>query len=325
AFKETMELHTNSSNNTIFADAEGHIAYFHSNFIAKRDTKFDWTKPVDGSDPATEWQGVHTVDESPNVFNPKSGWLYNANNWPWSAAGPDSPRQNDYPSYVERNIENPRGVHAIRVLSKQRDFTPDTVIAAAFDSQLPAFEPLVRSLVMAYDRMPASNPMKKKLARQIDVLRKWDCRWAADSVATALAVLWGEELWQNVTAEARRQSVSEYEFMERRATPQQRIEALATVSDKLAAGFGKWEIPWGDINRFQRVTADIVHPFDDAGPSIAVPFTSARWGSLASFGARSYNGSKKIYGTTGNSFLAVVEFGNKVSARAVTAGGQSGD
>jgi acyl-homoserine-lactone acylase len=79
------------------------------------------------------------------------------------------------------------------------------------------------------------------------------------------------------------------------------------------------------VNRFQRLTDDIVHPFDDAAPSIAVPFTSARWGSLASFGARAYQGSKKLYGTTGNSFLAVVEFGDKLRARAITAGGQSGD
>jgi acyl-homoserine-lactone acylase len=119
--------------------------------------------------------------------------------------------------------------------------------------------------------------------------------------------------------------MSPYEFMERRATPQQRIEALTTVSDRLAADFGQWQTPWGDINRFQRLTADVVHPFDDAAPSIPVPFTSSRWGSLASFEARSYKGSRRIYGTSGNSFLAIVEFGEKVSARAVTAGGQSGD
>ena len=80
-----------------------------------------------------------------------------------------------------------------------------------------------------------------------------------------------------------------------------------------------------DINRFQRVTDDIVHPFSDAGPSIPVGFTSAIWGSLASFGARPYKGSKKIYGTSGNSFVAVVEFGKTVRARAVTAGGESGN
>src|SRR5262249_46195999 len=119
-FKAIMSLHANSSNNTVFADSQGNIAYFHANFIPKRDTSFDWTKPVDGSNPATEWQGEHGVDEAPNVFNPKSGWLYNSNNWPWSAAGQDSPRREDYPAYVDRNTENPRGIHAIRVLSRKK-------------------------------------------------------------------------------------------------------------------------------------------------------------------------------------------------------------
>ncbi len=100
---------------------------------------------------------------------------------------------------------------------------------------------------------------------------------------------------------------------------------MSTIVEKLTADFGTWRTPWGEVNRFQRLTNDIVHPFDDAAPSVAVPFVSARWGSLASFGARSFKGSKKIYGTTGNSFLAVVEFGERVKARAVTAGGQSGD
>jgi acyl-homoserine-lactone acylase len=324
-FKEIMNLHTNSSNNTVFADSEGNIAYFHANFIPKRDTRFDFTKPVDGSDPATDWQGVHSVDEAPNVFNPKSGWLYNTNNWPWTAAGPDSPKQKDYPRYVERNTENPRGVHAIRVLSKKKDFTPETVVQAAFDSQLPELELLVPTLTRAYDRLSARNPLKRKLADPIASLKKWDFRWAADSVATTLGVFWGEDLWIRVTDDARQANLSVYEFMETRATPQQRLESLVAVVDKLTADFGTWQTPWGDVNRFQRLTGDIVHPFDDAGPSIPVPFTSARWGSLASFGARAYKGSKKIYGTTGNSFLAIVEFGDKVSARAITAGGQSGD
>src|SRR5476649_1674682 len=109
------------------------------------------------------------------------------------------------------------------------------------------------------------------------------------------------------------------------ATADERLQALATASDKLAADFGTWTTPWGDINRFQRLTGDIVQPFSDAGPSIPVGFTSSRWGSLASFGARTYKGTKKMYGNTGNSFVAVVEFGDTVKAKAVTAGGESGD
>jgi acyl-homoserine-lactone acylase len=325
AFRETMELHTNSSNNTVFADAEGNIAYFHANFIPKRDTKFDWSKPVDGSDPATEWGPVLGIDESPNMVNPSNGWIQNTNNWPYTVSGPQSPKQRDYPPYVDYNTENPRGVHAIRVLNGKKGFTMESLKAAAFDSYLPEFAILIPSLVKAYDRTPSSNPLKVKLAPQMASLRAWNFRWSTDSVATTLAVLWGEELWQRSTAPARKAGVSVYTYMETEATPQERLNALATISDKLTADFGSWKTPWGEINRFQRLTGDIVQPFNDSGPSIPVGFTSARWGSLASFGARAYEGTKKWYGTSGNSFVAVVEFGDRVRARAVTAGGQNGN
>ena len=326
AFKETMELHTNSSNNTIYADADGSIAYFHSNFIPKRDPKFDWTKPVDGSDPATEWNGVLSIDETPGLLNPPNGWLYNTNNWPWSAAGPNSPKKADYPAYVDRGSEeSARGFHALRVLDKKKDFTLSSLITAAYDSYLPAFDVLMPSLLKAYDQAPASNPLKAKLSEQIKVLRDWDYRWSASSVPTSLAVYWGEELGRRVGDEARKAGVSADHYMANSATAEQRLQALAAASDKLAADFGSWKTPWGDINRFQRLTGDIVQPFSDAGPSIPVSFTSSRWGSLASFGARTYKGTKKMYGTTGNSFVAVVEFGDKVQAKAVSAGGESSD
>ena len=325
-FKAQFELHSNSSNNTVFADAAGNIAYFHSNFIPRRDTRFDWTRPVDGSNPATEWMGVHSIDESPNVINPRSGWLYNTNNWPWTAAGEGTLRRSDYPVYVETNSsENPRGVHAMRVLGGGRNFTLDSLIGAAFDPQQPEFEVLMPLLLQAYADLPSSDPLRTKLAEPIAVLRAWDCRWAAGSVATSLAMFWGEDVWQRVGATASQRGVSVYEYLRSFATPRERLDALSAAVDKLSADFGKWQVPWSEINRFQRISPAIVHPFDDAAPSMAVPFTTARWGSLATFGARSYQGSKKIYGTTGNSFLAAVEFGDKVRARAITAGGQSGN
>jgi acyl-homoserine-lactone acylase len=138
-------------------------------------------------------------------------------------------------------------------------------------------------------------------------------------------VYWSEELGRQVAADARKAGITTDEFIASKATPDQMVQALAVAADKLAADFGSWKTPWGEINRYQRLTGDIVQPFNDAGPSIPVGFSSARWGSLASFGAKTYKGTKKMYGTTGNSFVAVVEFGDQVKARAVTAGGQSGD
>ena len=325
SFRDTMELHTNSSNNTVFADAEGNIAYFHANFIPRRDPAFDWSKPVDGTNPATDWKGALSIDESPNVLNPSNGWIQNTNNWPYSAAGPNSPKRSDYPAYVETGGENPRGIHAVRVLSGRKDFTPDSLIAAAFDTALPEFDVLLPPLLRAYDNVKPEDPLRQALAEPVAQLRAWDRRWAVSSVPTTLAVFWGEDLWQRVAADARAANVTVYDYMETRASAAQRLASLAAVVRKLAGDFGTWKTAWGEVNRFQRITGDIVQPFDDSRPSLAVGFTSSRWGSLASFGARSYNSTKKLYGTTGNSFLAAVEFGDRVRARAVTAGGQSGD
>ncbi len=324
-FRQTMELHTNSSNNTIYADADGSIAYFHANFVPKRDPGFDWTRPVDGSNPATEWQGIHGIDESPNVINPSIGWVYNTNNWPYSAAGPDSPRRERFPAYMETYPENPRGINAIRQLTGRRGITLDTLLAIAYNRSMPAFDDLIPALLSAADRTPDADPLKVQLAEQLDSLRSWDRQWDVASVPTSLAVFWGEAMWERVRDATDRGNLSIYQYMAMRTSPKTQLEALAAASDKLTADFGTWKTPWGDINRFQRITGDIVHPFDDAGPSIPVGFTSGRWGSLAVFGSRAYPGTKKWYGTSGNSFVAIVEFGDSVRARAITAGGQNGN
>ncbi len=323
-FKQTMDLHTNSSNNTVFADGDGTIALFHANFVPRRDSQFDWERPVDGSNPATEWQGIHTVDESPLIKDPSTGWLQNTNNWPYSAIGAASPKPSDFPKYFDYFGENPRGVHAVRVLSAHTNMTLDSLIMVAFDNQLTGFEPLLPVLFSDYDALPASNPLKAKLAEPIALLRGWDMRYSLESTPTSLAVYFGENLWRASSGDAARERVNTYEYMERRAEPAVRLEALNAAVDTLTAHFGSWQTPWGDINRFQRLTADIVQPFNDNEPSTPVAFASSRWGSLAAFGAATFNDTKKLYGTRGNSFVAVVEFGPRVRAKAVVAGGQSG-
>jgi acyl-homoserine-lactone acylase len=326
SFHQTLELHTNSSNNTTFADADGDIAYFHSNFIPRRDTSFDWTKPVDGSDPRTEWHGVLSVDESPNAINPPNGWVFNSNNWPWSAAGPNSPKRSDFPAYVEiSREESPRGRHALKVLPDKKDFTVASLISAAYDSWLPSFARMIPGLLKSYDNLPASDTVRATLADEIAVLRRWDYRWGTNSVPTSVAVFWGEDVQGRVGAEARQAGMSAETYVIDRATDGERLQSLAAAKTKLANDFGTWRTPWGVINRFQRITDDIFPKFDDSAPSIPVPFTSSRWGSLASFAAHAYPGTKKWYGTSGNSFVAVVEFGDSVRARAITAGGESGN
>jgi acyl-homoserine-lactone acylase len=320
-FLRVAARRANSSNNTIFADSSGAIAYLHPQFVPRRDDRFDYGKPVDGSDLRTDWKGLHALSELPRVVSPPNGWVQNVNNWPYSTAGRYSPRRRDFPRYMDTAGESPRGLHALRVLEGRRGFTLERLRDAAYDSYLPAFARLVPGLVAAFDRAPAAG--RDGLAAQVDLLRRWDFRWGVDSVPTSLAVFWGEEMVRRAGGQFEA-GMTTYDRID--AAPDAvKLAALAEASARLERDFGRWRTPWGEINRFQRLTGDIVQPFSDAAPSIPVGFTWARWGSLASFAARPYPGTKRWYGTGGNSFVAVVEFGPRVKALAVTAGGESGD
>lgn len=315
----------NSSNNTLFADDKGEPAYLHPQFIPRRDDRFDYTRPVDGADPATDWKGLHSLAESPRVVSPGKGWVFNVNDGPWWGAAADSPRQAAFPRYMDATGRNPRTDHAIEVLTGAGDMTLEGLVSRAYDPHLPAFERLVPGLASAWDAAPGGDPLKAKLAGPVAALKAWDKRWSTGSTETSLAVFWGEALWAKAAPAAKAANMSVWDYMAERSPAADKLAALSEAQDRLVADFGDWRTPWGEINRFQRLNGDIVQKFRDDGPSIPVGFASSRWGSLASFGAQRWPGTKRYYGTSGNSFVAAVEFGPKVRAVAVSAGGESGD
>jgi acyl-homoserine-lactone acylase len=325
SFRKTQDMRTDTSNNTVYADANGTIAYFHGNFIPKRDTSFDFTHPVDGSNPATEWQGPHAVADTITLLNPSNGWLFNSNNWPFSAAGEQSPKRENYPRYMWTKGENPRGPHAVEVLSKLRDASLDSLIAAGYDGHLTAFDLLVPPLIAAYDALPGADPRRADFREPIEALRAWNRRTSADSVATALAIYWGQGLIERNGAAARDADEPAYDYLVDKLSDAERLDGLRDALAKLRQDFGRWRIAWGEINRFQRLTDDIVQPFDDARSSLAVGFAPSQWGALASFDSSKPRKTKKIYGSTGNSFVAAVEFGPTIHAKAIMSGGESGD
>ena len=325
SFRKTQDMRTDTSNNTVYADADGTIAYFHGNFIPRRDTAFDFTRPVDGSDPATEWRGPHAIEDTITLLNPSNGWLFNSNNWPFSAAGDQSPKQEQYPRYMWTKGENPRGPHAVEVLSKIHGATLDGLIAAGYDGHLTAFDTLLPPLFAAYDALPAEDPRRAGLKEAIAALHGWNRRTSQDSIATTLAIFWGQGLIERNGAAARDADEPVYDYLVDKLIDAQRIDGLNAALEKLQQEFGGWRIAWGEVNRFQRLTNDIVQPFDDSKPSLPVGFAPSQWGALASFDSSKPRRTKKIYGSTGNSFVAAVDFGPTIHAKAIMSGGESGD
>lgn len=322
AFREMMNIRTNSSNNTVYADQAGNIAYYHGNFIPKRDVQFDYTKPVDGSNPATDWQGLHEVNEIITVINPPNAWIQNCNSTPFTSAGEYSPKVEDYPRYMSANVETFRGVHAIRLLNKANDLTIDKLIELAYDPYIPAFETIIPGLIKAYDKSPKKN---KDLKEAIEILRKWDFAVSKESVGMSLAQYYGSHYMRQGKSPKGLTFMERFIYFGSESPIQERLTIFRNSLTQLSEDFGTWNTPWGEINRYQRLDGSIRQAYNDTLASIPVGMASGRWGALASFGARSYQGTKRIYGSSGNSFVAVVEFGEKVKAKSMLAGGQSSD
>jgi acyl-homoserine-lactone acylase len=184
---------------------------------------------------------------------------------------------------------------------------------------------LIPALVSAYDGLPRGDPRRQRLADPIGVLRQWNFRWTGQSIAQSVAMMWGDALKKSLNAPS---SEPDNKVMMRLAhdtTPEQKLTALQEAVDRLTRDFGGWQVPWGEINRFQRISTAIDSPYSDSVRSIPVPFANGNYGSLASIRSKKRQGTRRWYGDYGNSFVAVVEFGPHVRAKAVTAGGESGD
>jgi len=326
-FYDMMNIRTNSSNNTVYADADGTIAYYHGNFIPKRNEKFDYTKPVDGSNPETDWNGLHPLEDNILVLNPPNGWIQNCNSTPFTSAAEYSPKKEDYPEYMSSYPENFRGMHAIPLLQKASNLTLDSLIDLAYDTYLPGADLLITGLLDAANKAPVKTPEAKEA---IALLKNWDFRVSKTSVEMTLAQFYLYAYYASgniptMNGNKRISRLGRFDYMSKTATPEERLEVFQTALDKLAEAFGSWETPWGEFNRYQRINGDIFQKFDDSKPSIAVGMASGSWGALASYGTRFGKNTKRQYGTSGNSFVAVVEFGDKVKAKSMLAGGQSSD
>ena len=329
-YKKAMDLKANTSNNTIYADKEGNIAYWHGNFVPVRDEKLNWSKAMDGTTDATEWKGLHEVASIVHSYNPINGWLQNCNSTPYTVAGANSPKEENYAPYMAPDGENFRGLNAVRLLSKGNQYTLDKVIADGYDTKLTAFEYMIPALIASFEKnIKTDDPLYTELIGAINVLQKWDFYAKENSVATTIAIEWAYQLdpiLQKVYTDQGEQDQVEntIQFI-KTASESQLIPQLKQVIAELKRKFGTWEVEWGTLNRFQRTSGDINLKYNDTKASLPIAFGPALWGSLPAYKSSYQNGSTKRYGNNGNSFVCAVEFGPKVKAKSLLAGGNSGD
>jgi len=322
SFKQVMEMRANTSNNTVYADNKGNIAYWHGNYVPRRDRAQDWGVPQDGSSSKNDWRGLHKLDEIVHSYNPASGWIQNCNSTPFTVSGISSPKRADYPVYMAPDGENFRDRNAVRLFSQTGKLDLSGLIELGYDRRLMAFEVLIPSLLQAMTG-------ELDLVEVAQELKNWDYNSSTSSIAQTIAIRWGQKIMPKIPKAMQfggeTDVVQNIEKYAESGSKQEMLQAVREVMADLQKDFGTWRVSWGELNRFQRVSNGDVFQMDDAKPSIPVPFASSAWGQLPSYTSRSIQGSKKWYGVNGNSFIAAVEFGPKIKAYSLLAGGQSGD
>jgi acyl-homoserine-lactone acylase len=328
AFEKIMQMRSNTSDNTVFADDKGNIAYWHGNFIPRRDPKYDWSQPVDGTTSATEWKGIHELNEIVHVYNPKTGWIINCNSTPFTVSGDASPDRNKFPKYMAPDGQNFRAINAIRLFSEQKDFTLDKMIATGYNTYLTAFDILLPSLFSAFDELKNKSASYAALKETIDMLREWNKQSAEGSVATTIAIEWASRLRlpPPKTEEERTDAIGRLQKMATEISSGEKLDALQAVIKDLNTAFGTWKVKWGERNRYQRTTGELQQNFDDTQQSYPVGLASSAWGCIPSFSSVKPPNSKCRYGVNGNSFVAAVEFTKTgVKAKSIVTGGEGMD
>jgi acyl-homoserine lactone acylase PvdQ len=326
-FKKVMNLRSNTSDNTVFADYKGKIAYWHGNFVPKRSKKFDYSLPVDGSTSETDWHDMYELNQIVHIYNPATGFIQNCNSTPFTVSGKSSPKKENYPIYMAPDGQNFRGLNAERLLTKAQNLTIDKMIReVGYSHYLTAFDYLIPALLKDYDALSSTDPLKQNLSEATDSLREWDRSSSAASIASTIAIEFGYRFLQKAPPSANpydvTNGVGQLLATLRITTSVERLKLLWETLEDLEKRFGSWKTAWGEVNRYQR-PAD--GEFDDAKPSLPVGLAAATFGSLPSFASRRLPGLNKRYGVSGNSFVACVEFGKKIKAKSVITGGQSFD
>ena len=329
-FKQWYQVFSNCAIpmfNVVYADRDGTTFYGYNGAVPIRKEGFNWKGTVDGSNPETEWNGYHTLEQLPQVLNPKCGYVQSCNSSPFVTTELENPNQSDFPNYMVREVgvDRRRAKRSRQLLGKARSLTFEDFQKLTFDAHLYWHMTELENWKKEFAELKASAPDKaEKVKPYLDHLIHWDGNTDVDSTGAALCIHWYEELYgsgqaENLKPQYRNDSAA-------------RLMALVQTGETLQKNHGNWKVPWGKIHRHARVSiaADTLAAGVTMMPwmkSIPVPGAPGPMGVVFTI----YSSPSipvvrpQRFALVGGCYMSAVEFGDKVRAKSLVPYGTSGD
>lgn len=189
--------------NVMVADSSGNIYYQRTGRVPRRPDGFDWSRPVDGSRSATEWEGFHPASDHLQVRNPPAGFMQNCN------IPPDAMMPNG-PFHIEKTVDylyssrdhgstlagwtNQRGARAIELLSADDSVTAEEAMAYINDVTVFGSDRWIEALRLADEEAGDRYAEDQSYRSGLESVLAWDRRNAADSTGALRYDLWRAQL-----------------------------------------------------------------------------------------------------------------------------------
>ena len=311
-FEDALKMMQIPMFNVVYADKAGNIMYLFNGNVPERsegDWKF-WNDKVDGTRSDLIWHSYHDYGDLPKLFNPETGFVQNANDAPWTATYPLMLNSEDYPAYMSPEPEELpasfRAQRAINLIKDDDSISFEELVDYKLDTGMEVAERFLDDLLAAVEQYP--DPVAVEAAA---VLRNWDGETNTDSKGAVLFARWIDKLGNDMYAVpwSIENPVTTPDGLK---DPEKAVAILVEAADEIDIAYGSMDVAWGNVNRFR--VGKIEFPGNggnhDYGVFRTMYFKAPK--------ERNIN-----YAFHGDTYVAVVEFGDNVRAKVLLSYGNS--
>ena len=302
-FEDALKMMQIPMFNVVYAD-KGNVPE-----RSEGDWKF-WNDKVDGTRSDLIWHSYHDYGDLPKLFNPETGFVQNANDAPWTATYPLMLNSEDYPAYMSPEPEELpasfRAQRAINLIKDDDSISFEELVDYKLDTGMEVAERFLDDLLAAVEQYP--DPVAVEAAA---VLRNWDGETNTDSKGAVLFARWIDKLGNDMYAVpwSIENPVTTPDGLK---DPEKAVAILVEAADEIDIAYGSMDVAWGNVNRFR--VGKIEFPGNggnhDYGVFRTMYFKAPK--------ERNIN-----YAFHGDTYVAVVEFGDNVRAKVLLSYGNS--